>query len=99
MRRIQKIIQVTKPTAMIDMMPPKRSCASKLRSLEVKVSSAPNAERDRQRQATPSQIARSRSRRPVLHQVGDEDAHDERGLQALTQADQVVREHRGIPSW
>ena len=66
-RRIQKIIQVTKTTATIDIRPPKRSWASKLRLFEVKVSSAPNARLTaRRRPATPSQIGRSRSRCPAL---------------------------------
>ena len=55
MRRIQKTIQVTKPTAMIDRVPPKRSWASKLRLFEVKVSRAPNARLSATAAATPSQ--------------------------------------------
>ncbi len=66
MRRIQKIIQVTKQTAMIDIRPPNRSCASKLRLREVKVSSAPNASDRAIAALTPNQIGRSRSRCPVF---------------------------------
>ena len=96
-RRIQKTIQVTKPTATIDRVPPKRSCASKLSWLRGEGQQGPEgeAEGDRGRDAEPD------GREPVavsgLDQVGDEDADDEGRLEALTQADQVVREHR-VPS-
>ena len=99
-RRIQKIIQVTKQTATIDIRPPKRSCASKLRLREVKVSSAPNASDRAIAALTPTQIGRQPVAAPGLHQVGDQDADDEGGFEAFAQADQVVREHRPFrPSW
>ena len=40
---IQNTIQVTKPTAMIDSVPPMASCASKVSPRGPKVSAAPNA--------------------------------------------------------
>ena len=82
---------------MIDRMPPIASWASKVRPRGPKVSSAPNAERDaRPRAPTPTQI-RGQQVAPVgLDQVGDQDADDERGLEALAQADQVVGEHEPV---
>ena len=78
-------------------MPPKRSWASNAELCEVKVSRAPKPRDsdDGDGDAEPD------GREPVavsgLDQVGDQDADDEGGLEALTQADQVVREH-GVPS-
>ena len=95
MRRIQKIIHVTKATATIDISPPKRSCASKLRLLEVKVSSAPNAEGQPDGGGDAEPDRPQPVAVPGLDQVRDQDAHHEGGLEALTQADQVVGEHRG----
>ena len=92
-RAIQKIIQVTKPTATIDRMPPISSWASKVRPRGPKVSSAPKASETTTATATPSPDARQQVSTVGLHQVGDQDADDERGLEALAQADQVVGEH------
>ncbi len=64
-RFIQKIIQVTNPTAMIDMIPPKASCAVKDIRDEVKVSAAPNARLSSTASPTPVHTAGSASRRPV----------------------------------
>ncbi len=65
-RAIQKTIQVTKPTAMIDSVPPRASCASKVRLRGPKVSSAPKPNEMTTATATPAQIRGSRSRRSVL---------------------------------
>ena len=69
------------------------SCASKLRPRGPKVSSAPTAERhaDGQPDAHPD---RGQQVAPVgLDQVGDQDADDERRLEALAQPDQEVCKH------
>ena len=50
-RAIQKIIQVTRPTATIDSVPPMASCASNVSREGPKVSSAPNARDTRDRDA------------------------------------------------
>ena len=63
---IQKIIQVTKPTAMIDKPPPISSCASKVSPLGPKVSAAPNPSETTTAMPTPSQIRGTRCRRSVL---------------------------------
>ena len=65
-RAIQKIIQVTKPTATIDSSPPISSCASKVSPLGPKVSAAPKASETPTAIATPSQIRGSRCRRSDL---------------------------------
>ena len=92
---IQKIIQVTKPTATIDSDAADASCASKVRPRGPNVSSAPKRERDgdRERHAGPDpgeQVATV-----GLDQVGDEDADDQGCLEAFAQPDQVVGEHGG----
>ena len=66
MRAIQKIIQVMRPTAMIDSVPPMASCASKLSPLGPKVRSAPKPIETAAANATPAQTTRTRSRRSVL---------------------------------
>ncbi len=93
MRRIQKTIQVTNATAMIDRVPPKRSWASKLRLLEVNVSTAPNARLSATAASTPIHDRAQPGPVVGLDQVGDENADDQRRLEALPQTDQVVREH------
>ncbi len=82
-------------------MPPMASWASKDRPLGPNVRSAPNADRDggRERDAGPDdphEIAAL-----GLDEVGDEDADDERRLEAFAQSDQVVGEHDGgrLPIW
>ena len=59
-RAIQKIIQVTNPTAMIDSEPPISSCASNVSPRGPKVSAAPNARLTATAIATPAQIRGSR---------------------------------------
>ena len=66
MRRIQKTIQVTKPTATIEAKPPNRSCASKLMLALVNCRTAPKARLTTIAAATPVQSGRRVSRRPVL---------------------------------
>ena len=63
-RRIQKTIQVTKPTAMIDMNPPKASCARKLRFCDVNVRIAPKPRLSAIAAPMPVQIGTRESRRP-----------------------------------
>jgi hypothetical protein len=63
---IQKIIQVTKPTAMIDNNPPISSCASKLRPFGPKVSAAPRAKDAAVAIPTPCQIRGNSMRRSDL---------------------------------
>ncbi len=62
---IQKIIQVTNATAMIDMTPPKRSWASKERLAEVNSSSAPTATLRTTARPTPAHTKRTWLCRPV----------------------------------
>ena len=92
-RAIQKIIQVTKPTATIDRLPPISSCASKVRPRGPKVSAAPKARLTRDGERDPGPDPRQEVAPVGLDQVGDEDAHDEGRLQPLAQPDQVVRQH------
>ena len=94
-RAIQKIIQVTKPTATIDRMPPISSWASKVSPRGPKVSSAPKARLTADRDADAEPDPRQQVPAVGLDEVGDQDADDQRGLEALAQADQVVREHGG----
>ena len=65
-RRIQKTIQVTKPTAMIDRVPPKRSWASKRQVARGEGEHSAEREAERDRRGTPIQTARNRDRRSVL---------------------------------
>ena len=96
-RRIQKTIQVTRPTARIDREPPRASCASNVSSWEPnsRAQPKPRASGDRDADADPDRPQGVPAAR--LHQVGDEDADDQAGLQALAQTDQVVGEH-AVPS-
>ena len=61
---IQKIIQVTNPTATIESKPPMSSWASKVSPLGPKVRAAPKPSEIATAIATPSQICGSRCRRP-----------------------------------
>ena len=84
------------PTATIDSVPPKISRDCPVCRMSARRVGQQRAERDADRDGatpTPSPTGASRSRRSVLHEVGDQDADDEGGLQALTQSDEVVREH------
>ena len=91
---IQKIIQVTKPTAMIDSSPPISSWASKVRPLGPKVSAAPKpSEMATTAMPTPSQILGSIEPAFGLDQVGHQDADHQSGLEALPQSDQIVGKH------
>ena len=63
---IQKIIQVTKPTEMMDREPPIASCASKVRVSGPKVSSAPKLREMMTATATPNHMGVSRWVRFVL---------------------------------
>ena len=65
-RAIHIIIQVTKPTAMIDSVPPIASWASNSSPRGPNVSSAPNASETSTAMATPAQTRPSSSRRSVL---------------------------------
>ena len=65
-RAIQKIIQVTKPTATMERVPPISSCASKVRPRGPNVSAAPKPRLTATAIATPAQIRGSRWRRSVL---------------------------------
>ena len=93
-RAIQNTIQVTKPTATMDRMPPIASCASKVRRRGPKVSSAPKPSETATATAIPAQMPGEQLAPVGLDQVGDQDDHDQAGLQPLAQADQVVRQHR-----
>ena len=63
---IQKIIQVTNPTATIESAPPISSWASNVSPRGPKVSANPNARLTSTASATPAQIHGSRCRRSVL---------------------------------
>ena len=82
-RAIQKIIQVTRPTATIDSVPPMASCASNDRPEGPKVSRAPKPSETATAMPTPAHRADRWSRRAGLDQVRDEDADHERGLEAF----------------
>jgi hypothetical protein len=64
-RRIQKIIQVTKATAISDITPPKPSATRGESVADENVSNAPTTRLAAMAAPTPAQIAGSRSRRPV----------------------------------
>ncbi len=66
MRRIQKTIQVTSPTARMDSEPPRASWASNVSSWEPNSRAAPKPREIAQATAIPSQTGRRASRRPVL---------------------------------
>ena len=92
-RAIQKIIQVTKRDR-----DDREAAADQLLGLEGEAAGAEGerraegqADRDRQRDAGPD--PREQVSPVGLDEVGDEDAHDERSLEPLTQTDQVVGEH------
>ena len=93
MRAIQKIIQVTNTTAMIDRIPPNRSWSRQVMSREVKVEHGAEAEGEGDRQSHTDPDPRQQVAPFDLDEVGDEDADDQRSLEALAQTDQVVREH------
>ena len=65
-RAIQKIIQVTNPTAMIESVPPISSCASNVSPRGPNVSAAPNARLTSTARATPAQMRGSRCRLSVF---------------------------------
>ena len=91
---IQKIIQVTKPTATIDSAPPISSWASKVSPFGPKVRAAPKAEGDDDGDADAQPDPRQQVTAVGLDQVGDEDADHQGGLEALAQADQEVGQHQ-----
>ena len=93
MRRIQKTIQVTKPTATIDSVPPSASCAVNDSDAEEKVRTAPNARLSADGGADAGPDQRQAVAPPGAHEVRDEDADDQRGLQPLAQPDEEVRQH------
>ncbi len=66
MRRIQKTIQVTRPTEMIDSEPPRASWASKDSWEEPNCRTAPKAIDSSTAAPTPVHTGGSFSRRPVL---------------------------------
>lgn len=63
---IQKIIQVTKPTAMTDNEPPIASWASKVRPCGPQVSKAPKPSETTTATATPAQMRGNSRRRSLL---------------------------------
>ena len=69
------------------------SWASKVRPRGPKVSSAPKAERDGDRDADAEPDPREQVAAVGLDQVGDQDADDQGRLEPFAQADQVVGEH------
>ena len=92
-RAIHITIQVTKPTATIDSTPPMVSCASKLSPRGPNVSRAPNASETATAIATPRPDPAEQLAAVRLHEVRDEDDHDQRGLEPLAETDQEVAEH------
>ena len=97
-RAIQKIIQVTRPTATIDSVPPMASCASNDSPDGPNVSSAPKPSDDGDRDADAGPQRGQLVAAPGLDQVRDEDADDQRGLEAFAQTDEVVGDHGALPS-
>ena len=80
---------------MIDSEPPISSCASNVRPRGPKVSAAPKARLTATAIADPRPDPGQQVAAIGLDEVGDEDGDDQRRLEALAQADQVVREHPG----
>ena len=80
---------------MIDSSPPISSWASKVSPFGPKVSAAPKASEMPTAMPTPIQILRQQVAAVGLDQVGDQDADDERRLEAFAQADQEVPEEVG----
>ena len=64
-RFIQKIIQVTKPTAMIDKLPPRASWASNVRACWVRASPTVTPTLTEMARPTPTHTLGSTSRRPL----------------------------------
>ena len=95
-RRIQKIIQVTRPAARIDMVPPTPSCAlndscsnaivMNVNTAMTSASAASDADPDVTDLVPPL----------GLDQIGDQDADDQAGFEALAETDQEVGEHLSI---
>ena len=94
---IQKIIQVISATASSDVMPANASAASSLSSSLTKVIARPERHRERDRRAHADPQALQRVAVARLHEVGDEDGHDEGCFEALAQADQETGEHAITP--
>ncbi len=95
-RRIQKIIPVTRPTASTLSSPPTASCARLDSTLVEKVSTAAKLPDTITAPSTPSQTARTRRRlgprrRGHLAQRSQQDADDQARLEALAQPDQQIR--------
>ena len=80
-------------TARIDRLPPIASCASNVNVLGPNVRIAPTARDVRTAPPTPAQMAGSEIASLGPEEVRDQDAHDQRCLEAFAQADQVVAEH------
>ncbi len=93
-RFIQKIIQVTKPTAMIDKLPPSASWASNVRACWVRASPTVTPTLTAIARPTPIHTLGSTARRPRLDQERDQDADHQGRLQPLAQPDQEIAEHR-----
>ena len=96
-RPIQKIIQVTMRDG-----DEREHAAEDLLRLEGQRVRAPreeraDAERDGDRDADADPEPAEQVAPPELAEVGDEDADDEPGLEALAEADQVVGEHARLP--
>ena len=92
-RRIQKIIQVTKPTAMIDSEPPSASWASNVSACWVSASARVTPTLIATAIPTPSHTLGSTWRRSVRTRNATRMLDDQRGFEALTQADQEVAQH------
>ena len=93
-RRIQKIIQVTRPTANTLSRPPTASCARLDRSATENVSTAAKLPASITAPSTPSHIGAVDALPPCwrgLAHRGEQYAHHQAGLKTLTQPDQQVR--------
>ena len=97
-RFIQKIIHVTKPTAMIDKPPPSASWASNVRACWVSASPTVTPTLTAIAIPTPIQTFGQHGAAPGLDQERDQDADHQGGLQPLPQPDQEIAEHRVSPS-
>ena len=98
--RIQKIIQVTKPTARIDITPPIVSWAVNERGGQRgdELQQSPGGGSDGQGRADTDPDQFEAITMPGLDQEGGEDADDQRGLESFSESDQVVGEHGGTLS-
>ena len=93
-RAIQKTIQVTKPTAMIERMPPRRLLGLEGQALRSEGEQGAEGEGEHDGRGDAAPDAGEQVAAFGLDEVGDQDDDDEAGLEPLAQPDQVVAERK-----